>query len=142
MERTERITKKFVNWLQYQTIGATIEVHRHLGPGLLESVYEKALLHELELRGFHTEAQKTIPVYYKSFLLDVEFRYDMLVENVLLVENKSVIELHPIFEAVLLTYMKHLQKPKGILLNFNVRNLVQDGQRIFVNEYYAALPDE
>lgn len=142
MKRPEIITKKYLNWLQYKVIGAAIEVHRHLGPGLLESVYEKALFYELKLRGFHTETQKMIPVYYKEFLLEVDFRFDILVENLLLVENKSVMEVHPLFESILMTYMKHLKKPKGIILNFNVQNLVKEGCRIFVNEYYADLPEE
>ena len=119
MERSEKLTKKYLNWLTYEITGAAIDVHRHFGPGLLESVYEKALIYELQLRG-----------------------YDILVEELIVVENKSVIEMHPIFEAILISYMKHLEKPKGILFNFNVRNLYYEGRRTFVNEYYSALPDE
>lgn len=131
-----------MNWLTYEITGAAIEVHRHFGPGLLESVYEKALIYELQLRGFETRFQKKKPVPYKDILLDVDFRYDVLVEDLIIVENKSVIEMHPIFEAILISYMKHLEKPKGILLNFNVRNLYYEGQKTLVNEYYAALPNE
>jgi len=142
MERSEKLTKKYLNWLTYEITGAAIDVHRHFGPGLLESVYEKALIYELQLRGFDIRFQKNITVPYKDVLLDVDFRYDILVEELIVVENKSVIEMHPIFEAILISYMKHLEKPKGILFNFNVRNLYYEGRRTFVNEYYSALPDE
>ena len=73
--------------------------------------------------------------------MDVQFRYDILVEDILLVEVKSVTQMHPIFEAIILSYMKHLQTPKGILINFNVQNIVQQGQRVFVNDYFMDLPD-
>lgn len=142
MDKPAYLTKKYVNWLTYQVVGASIEVHRYWGPGLLESVYEKALRYELKLRGFQVESQKSIPVPYKDILLDVEFRYDLLVEGVLLVETKAVVDMHAIFEATLLSYMKHLRMPKGILLNFHVKNLHKEGLRVFVNEYFAALPEE
>ncbi|WP_051397881.1 GxxExxY protein [Runella limosa] len=111
------ITKKAINDLSYEIIGAAIEVHKVLGPGLLESNYEKALIHELSLRGLRTKSQQIIQVPYKEILLDCELRYDILVEDLVLVENKAVLEIHPIFEATLLTYMKHLKIPKGICAN-------------------------
>jgi GxxExxY protein len=138
---TKIITKKIVNDLSYQIIGAAIEVHKVLGPGLLESNYEKALIHELSLRGLKTKSQQTIQVPYKGILLDCELRYDILVDDLVLVENKAVLEMHPIFEATLLTYMKHLKIPKGILINFHVLNIFNNGQKTFVNEYFRELPD-
>ena len=135
------ITKKAINDLSYEIIGAAIEVHKVLGPGLLESNYEKALIHELSLRGLRTKSQQIIQVPYKEILLDCELRYDILVEDLVLVENKAVLEIHPIFEATLLTYMKHLKIPKGILINFHVLNIFNNGQKTFVNEYFRALPD-
>ena len=138
---TKIITKKLVNDLSYQIIGAAIEVHKVLGPGLLESNYEKALIHELSLRGLKTKSQQTIQVPYKGIFLDCELRYDILVEDLVLVENKAVLEMHPVFEATLLTYMKHLKIPKGILINFHVMNIFNSGQKTFVNEYFRELPD-
>ena len=135
------ITKKIINDLTYQIIGAAIEAHKVLGPGLLESNYEKALIHELSLRGLRTKSQQTIQVPYKEILLDCELRYDILVEDLVLVENKAVLDMHPIFEATLLTYMKHLKIPKGILINFHVLNIFNNGQKTFVNEYFRELPD-
>ena len=81
-------------------------------------------------------------VPYKEIILDCELRYDILVEDLIIVENKATINMHPVFESILLSYMKHLKKPKGILINFHVQNIVHQGQKTFVNEYYAALPDK
>jgi len=137
----KRITKKIVNELTYQIIGAAIEVHRVLGPGLLESNYEKALIHELHLRGFKTDSQKGIKATYKGLPIECPMRCDVLVEDIILVENKSAIEMHPVYDATLLSYMKHSKIPKGILLNYNVTNLYHEGRKTFVNEYFALLPD-
>ncbi|MBK6995216.1 MAG: GxxExxY protein [Lewinellaceae bacterium] len=122
-------------------IGAAIEVHKILGPGLLEKVYEAALMHELRLRGLKVVRQQAIIVNYKGVDLDCELRYDLLVENLIICELKSTREMHPIFDATLISYMKHLQKPKGILINFHVRNIYYEGQKTFVNEYFSALPE-
>lgn len=136
-----KITKKQVNEISYQVVGAAIEVHRILGPGLLESVYENALMHELSLRGLKATRQQAIPVEFKGVLLDCEFRYDLLVEDLIVCELKAVQEMHPVFQATLMTYMKHLKKPKGILINFHVNHLFREGQRTFVNEFFEALPE-
>jgi GxxExxY protein len=136
------VSKKTISELSYEILGAAIEVHKILGAGLLEANYEQALLHELFLRGLKTSTQQTIKVPYKDIVLDCELRYDVLVENLILVENKSTKEMHPIFTATLLSYMKHLKIPKGMLINYHVQNLFKEGQKTFVNEYYAALPDE
>jgi GxxExxY protein len=142
MEKTTRITKKYIMDLSYKIIGAAIEVHRILGPGLLESNYEKAFLHELSLIGLSTQSQKTIKVNYKGIELDCELRYDILVENLVVVENKAVTAIHPIYEATILSYMEHLKVPRGIMINFHAENIFYEGQKTFINKYYNALPDK
>ena len=136
------ITKKIINDLSFTIIGAAIEVHKILGPGLLESNYEKALIQELKLRGLKTQSQQSVQVPYKGIILECELRYDVLVEDVIIVENKATLNMHPIFDATLLSYMKHLKVPKGILINYHVQNIFQQGQKTFVNEYFMGLPDE
>lgn len=112
--------------LTEQIIGAAIEVHRHLGPGLLESAYQKCLARELELRVIPFQRELILPVEYKGICADTGYRIDLLVANVVIVEVKSVAELAPIHEAQLLTYLRLSQKTVGLLLNFNVK-LMNDG---------------
>jgi GxxExxY protein len=112
--------------LTEKIIGAAIEVHRELGPGLLESAYEAALAHELWLRQIQFERQKEMPVRYKGFLIEVGYRLDLLVENQVIVELKAVTEMHPIFEAQLITYLRLSGHRVGLLINFNVPRL-KDG---------------
>ncbi len=135
-----RITQKYLDELSYKIIGCAIEVHKHLGPGLLESVYEKCFIHELGLKQLHYMSQQKVPVTYKDLRLDAELRFDVLVENLIIVELKSIDGILPIHQAVLLTYLKMLSKPKGIIINFNCTNIFKEGQKTLVNEYYAALP--
>jgi GxxExxY protein len=135
-------TQKHLNQLTYKIIGCAIEVHKELGPGLLESVYEKCLIHELQLNGFNTHNQVIIPVIYKGIEIDCNLRLDIIVNDLVVIEIKSVKEMHPLFEAQILTYMKLTACPKGILINFNCKNLFHEGQKTFVNEYYASLPKE
>jgi GxxExxY protein len=103
-----------------QIIGAAIEVHKALGPGLLESAYEECLCRELRLRGLGFERQITVPVIYKGLSLDCGYRIDLLVDRTVVVELKSVDTVLPIHEAQLLTYMKLLEKRVGLIINFNV----------------------
>lgn len=135
-----QITQKYLDELTYKIIGCAIEVHKHLGPGLLESVYEKCFTHELGLRGLDYKSQQKIPISYKDIYLDAELRFDVLVENLIIVELKAIDGILPIHEAVLLTYLKMLSKPKGIIINFNCTNIFKEGQKTLVNEFYAALP--
>ena len=93
----------------------------------------------MQLRGIKTKSQQTIPLSYKGIQLDAKLRYDILVEDQLILELKSTEGLLPIHEAVLLTYLKLLKKPKGILLNFNCTNIFKYGQKTIVTEYYASL---
>lgn len=141
MEDIERITKKYLNELSYSIIGCAIEVHKELGPGLLESVYEKCLVHELKSKNIHVVKQQLVPVNYKGIELDAELRFDLLVENEIIVELKAIDMMLPIFEAQLLTYMKLLQKPKGLLINFNTTNISKEGVKSMVNELFSSLKE-
>ena len=116
-----------LNQLTQRIIGCAIEVHRHLGPGLLESIYESALCIELEIAGLAFERQKPVPVTYKGYTLG-EHRLDILVEDTVILELKSVERFDPVFEAQILGYLKMTGKPLGLLINFNSR-LLKDGIR-------------
>lgn len=135
------LTKQMLSELEYQITGACIEVHKHLGPGLLESVYHKCLMKELEYREINFTSEQIVAVAYKDLLLDTELRLDLFVEESIAVELKSVKEIEPIFEAQILTYMKLLEAPKGLLFNFNCTNIIQNGKRSYVNEFYRLLPE-
>jgi GxxExxY protein len=106
-------------------IGAAIEVHRHLGPGLLESAYEECLCHELHLRGLGFKRQIEIPVLYKGLKLDCGYKLDLIIQDEIILELKSVEKLLPVHEAQLLTYLKLTGKKVGLLINFNVPLLTQ-----------------
>ena len=136
------ITKKYLDELTYRVIGCAIEVHKQIGPGLIESVYEKCLAREFELRGIRYQKQLWVPLQYKGVEIDTELRLDFLVENILCVELKSIEGLLPIHEAILLTYMSMLEKPNGILVNFNCINIFKERQRTLVNNLFAMLPNE
>jgi GxxExxY protein len=136
-----KITKSFLKDLTYQFNAAAIEVHKTLGPGLLESIYHQSLIHELKLREINFESEHIIPVTYKGNILESNVRCDFLVEKCMVVEIKSIEEIAPVHEAQILTYMKLLKTPRGLLLNFNVRNLFHDGQKTFVNEYFTLLDE-
>lgn len=134
------ITQTYLDELTYDVIGAAIEVHKTLGSVLLESVYQKCLEEELKYRNINFQSEKTISVIYRDKEMNVDFRCDFFIENCLVVELKSVNEMSSIFEAQLLTYMKLLKSPKGILINFNCFNIFKEGQKTFVNEYFKLLP--
>ena len=121
-------------WLTEQIIGAAIEVHRALGPGLLESAYQKCLAHELRLRNIGFEAELELPLKYKGVLLDAGYRIDLLVEKMVIVEVKAVDSLHPIHDAQLITYLRLGGWKIGLLLNFNVP-ILTDGIRRKVLNY-------
>ena len=109
--------------LSKEIIGAAIEVHKFLGPGLLESAYEECLCYELANRGLKYERQKPIPVVYKEIKLECGYRVDIIIENKILVELKSVDAINPIHEAIVLTYLKFSTIRIGLLINFNVTQL-------------------
>ena len=133
------ITKDYLDELTYSVIGAAIEVHKDLGPGLLESVYHKCMKHELSIRGISYKSELRTPVTYKGLDLETDLRLDLFVENILPIELKATEGIAPIFEAQILTYMKLLKAPKGVLINFNVTNIFNEGQKTFVNELYRNL---
>lgn len=134
-----QITQKTLDELTHKIVGAAIEVNKQVGPGLIEKIYEECLKHELNLRGIKFKSQQLVEVKYKGLALPTELRYDLFVEDLVLVEIKSVKEILPIFEAQLRTYMSLLQSPKGIILNFNVRNMFYQGQQTVVNDLYSQL---
>jgi GxxExxY protein len=136
------MTKSELNDLTYEVIGAAIEVHKALGPGLLESVYHKCMEHELLLRSIPFMSEVIVPVLYKGIYVEAELRCDFLVKDFLVVELKAVETVHPIHEAQLITYMNLLGAPKGILINFHCVHLFKEGQKTFVNEFFRTLPDE
>ncbi len=113
-------------------IGAAIEVHRRLGPGLLESTYETCLSYELNLSGLMIKRQIPIPIFYRDAKLDSGYRIDMIVEDEVIVEIKSVANLLPVHEAQLLSYLKHNGGGRGLLINFNVKLLKNGVKRLIV----------
>ncbi len=121
-----------INQLSSKIIGAAIEVHKALGPGLLESAYEICLCHELNQRGLSFESQKPLPVTYKQRKLDCGYRLDVLVDNAIIVELKSCEQIEPIHKAQLLTYLKLSGLKLGLLLNFNTP-ILRDGIMRVVN---------
>lgn len=135
------LTKKYLDELTYQIIGCAIEVHKVVGPGLLESIYEKCFCRELSLRGIQYKSQVKVELQYKGLLLETELRCDVVIEDLIVVELKAIDCFNPIHEAVLLTYMKMLEKPKGILLNFHCTNIFKEGQKTMVNDIFRSLPD-
>ncbi|MDA9764365.1 GxxExxY protein [Opitutales bacterium] len=118
--------------LSREVIAGAIEVHRGKGPGLIESIYERCIMRELELRNLDATNQKEIKVEYKGLVFDEPLRFDVLVEDCLLVELKAVRELLPIHKAQLLRYMKLLDVPIGLLINFNQIKLVDDVKRLIL----------
>ena len=117
-----------------EVIGAALTIHRKLGPGLLESAYEACLAHELEKAGYRVERQKAVPLIYEAVKLDCGFRADLVVDGKLVVELKCKETLHPVDEAQLLSYLRLLNIPIGLLINFHVA-LLKDGIKRMVNNY-------
>jgi GxxExxY protein len=120
-----------LNEITQKVIGCAIEVHRYLGPGLLESAYEECLAYELEKTGLNIKRQQPTPVVYKEIKLEYGYRIDILVENLVVVELKVVDEINPVHEAQILTYMKFSNKSIGLLINFNV-TLLKNGIKRFI----------
>jgi GxxExxY protein len=118
--------------LTRKIIGAAIEVHRRLGPGLLESTYETCLCYEMNLLGLQVKRQIPIPIVYREAKLDSGYRIDMIVEDEVIVEIKSVASLLPVHEAQLLSYLKHNGGGRGLLINFNVKLLKAGIKRLIV----------
>jgi len=128
------VSKEYLNQLSKIILDASIEVHRNLGPGLLESVYEVCLCKELRARKINVERQVPVPIVYKSETLDIDYRIDILVEREIVIELKAVEIILPVHQAQLLIYMKLADKRLGFLINFNVPKLV-DGFKRMVNNF-------
>ena len=118
------------NEITYEIRGAVYDVYKELGPGLLESVYEEALCFELEKRGLTVERQVQVPIKYKGIILKTELRLDLLVENQVIIELKSVEEMKKVFYKQLLTYLRLMNKKVGLLVNFNTEDILSSMKRI------------
>ncbi len=135
------LTQKYINDVAYRIVGCAIEVHKHLGPGLLESVYESCMIDELKAQGLKVESQIYLPIKYKGKELGNSLKLDLLVEDLIIVELKSVEQMIPLFTAQLLTYLKLAAKPKGLLINFNCENITKYVVPL-VTEEFAKLQKE
>ncbi len=133
------ITQQYVNDIAFKIVGCAIEVHRHLGPGLLESVYEECMIDELEKSGLEVESQLQVPIMYKEKILHTPLKLDLIVNNIVIVELKSVEMIIPVFKAQLLTYLKLTGIPKGLLINFNSENITKNLIPL-VTDAFAKLP--
>lgn len=133
------ITQAYINEISYKIIGCAIEVHRNLGPGLLESVYEACFIDELRNNGLNVKSQIHVPVSYKGRDLGGSLKIDLLVNDLIIVEEKAVEVMIPLYQAQLLSYLKLSGKPKGLLINFNSEN-IKDQLVSLVTEEFAKLP--
>ncbi|WP_295201573.1 GxxExxY protein [uncultured Chryseobacterium sp.] len=133
------ITKKYLNELTYRIIGACIDVHKIVGPGLYEEIYHKCLEREFDLLNIKYISELEIPLIYKDLKIDCKVKCDFLIENIIVLEIKSVAEIHNIHKAQTMNYMNMLKVPKSILVNFNVYNLYRDGTETFVNKDFEKL---
>ena len=136
------MTQKELNNMAYKVVSCAIEVHKLLGPGLLESIYEECFIEELKSTGFRIISQEKIPLVYKGKILKSELKLDILVNECIIVELKAIDEIHPIHKAQLLTYLKLTGTPKGLLINFNCENISKNGLISLVTEKFANLPLE
>ena len=136
------LTKAYLTDLTYKINGAAIEVHKILGPGLLEKTYHACMIYELAARKIPFQSEFEIPFTYKGESIPLNFRCDFYIEDLLVVEFKAAEATLPIHEAQLITYMKLLKAPKGILINFNVTNLYYSGHKTYVNHYFDQLPNK
>lgn len=132
------MTKKEVTQLSYEITGYAIKVHKMLGPGLLESVYEKCLMYELIQNGYLVQQQLKVPLTYQDLEFETELRLDLLINDTIIVELKTVENILPVHEAQLLTYMKLLKKPQGLLINFFTDNITKN-MKPMVNDFFAEL---
>jgi len=119
----------------YKIIGCVYEVYNQLGPGLLERIYEEAMVRELRSKGFEVRNQVQVPVYYKGELLCPDLRLDLIVDNKLILELKSVVEYRKLFEKQLLTYLRLLNCEMGYVINFNTDNIREEIYPVFNNKY-------
>lgn len=136
------ITQKLINELAYKVVGACIEVHKLAGPGLYEQVYHQCLEKELSLLGLKYKSELEIPFFYKGEQVNCKLKCDFLIEDLIVLELKSVSEIHQIHKAQTMNYMNLLKVPRSILVNFNVVNLYHDGCDSFASKIFKELPKE
>ncbi|WP_426481065.1 GxxExxY protein [Chryseobacterium sp. R2ACT005] len=134
------MTKKEITQLSYEITGFAIKVHKALGPGLLESVYEECLKIELIKNGYDAKQQLYFPINYEGIEVETKLVVDLLVNDTIIKELKAVEEVLPIHKAQLLTYMKVLKKPQGLLINFFTNNITKS-MKPFINDFFKELPD-
>jgi GxxExxY protein len=132
-------TQSEVTQLSYDITGYAIRLHKAIGPGLLESVYENCLKFDLQHNGYDVVQQRKVPVNYNGFKIDTNLRLDLMVNDCIIIELKAVEYILPVHEAQLLTYMNLLKKPQGLLINFFTAN-ISKSMRPLVNQYFKALP--
>jgi GxxExxY protein len=135
-----KITRKYVNDLAYKVVGCAIEVHKQLGPGLLESVYETCFVEELTAQRLNVKRQVPVPIIYKGKDLGTTLVLDLIVNDLIIVELKAVEVIIPVFKAQLLSYLKLTGKPKGLLINFHCEN-IKDHLVPLVTDEFAKLPE-
>ena len=119
----------------YKVLGCVYEVYKQLGPGLLESIYEQAMIRELTLQGFDVNNQQQVPVYYKGELICPDLRLDLIIDDKLILELKSVVEYRPLFEKQLLTYLRLMNCELGYVINFNTDDIKEDIYPVYNNRY-------
>lgn len=134
------MTKKEITQLSYEIVGCAINVHKHLGPGLLESVYQKCMVSELIRNGFFVQQQISVPIVFNGLVIDADLRLDLLVNNLIVVDLKASENLHPVYEAQLLSCMRLLEKPQGLLINFFTDN-ISKSVKPMVNDIFQNLPN-
>ncbi len=131
------LTKEYLRELVYKVNGAALMVHEKLGPGLEKAVYQQCMMYELTAQNIDYQANVPIPITYDGVTLSIDdLKCDLLVENSLVVEVKAIEELIPIHISEILTYMKFLELPMGLMINFNCEFMISDGQRTCVNDFY------
>ena len=135
------VTQKYINEISFKIIGCAIEVHKHLGPGLLESVYELCFINEMTSSGLFVRSQIYVPINYKGKNLGGYLKLDLLVNDIIIVEEKAVEDMIPLYKAQLLSYLKLAGKPKGLLINFNCQN-IKDQMVSLVTKEFAMLPED
>ena len=135
------ITQKYINEISYNVIGCAIEVHKHLGPGLLESIYEMCFIEELKNSGLFVKSLIYVTIFYKGKDIGGNLKIDLLVNDLIIVEEKAVELMIPLYKAQLLSYLKLTGKPKGLLINFNSNN-IKDNLVSLVTEEFAKLPKD
>ena len=133
------VTQKYINELTYKITGACIEVHKIAGPGLFENVYHECLKREFDLLELEYKSELEIPLNYKGKIIDCKVKCNFLIENLIVLEIKSVTDLNNVHRAQTLNYMNLLKVPKAILVNFNVNNIYHEGHETFVSKYFSKL---